>query len=321
MTARFGYMLAVSVCSFVELSSLAWADDASRNSTEPELFLIRVNGRAGFMDATGTVRIAPKYQKAFPFSDGLAAVRFGDKWGFINPKGKWTVPAKFCSVAPFSDGMAAVRETSYSDQWKYIDKSGAVVIGTGFDSADRFHRGIARVGMEKKSTWLLSRIADIGIQCDYHYIDKSGRSVPKPAPSHRGNGDPDEWIPFEKDGLFGFVDAKNSVVIEPRFTHAGFFCDGLARVRSTDQYGFIDKTGRFVIAPEYEYANDFSEGLAGVSFGDRGWGFISRTGEVVIKPQFAWIDGGFKSGIAQVTVNRRTGYINKLGKWVWRPSE
>lgn len=72
-----------------------------------------VGGRFGYMDRSGALTIAPRYESAAPFSEGLAAVRAGDKWGFINRKGALVIPMRFEETAagapgPFRSGLARV---------------------------------------------------------------------------------------------------------------------------------------------------------------------------------------------------------------------
>jgi hypothetical protein len=110
-------------------------------------------------------------------------------------------------------------------------------------------------------------------------------------------------------------------VIEPQFQVASAFSDGLARVSKDRLFGYIDKRGKWVIPTRFEHASEFSEGLAGVPLGEKGWGFIDRTGKVVIPARFGWVYGGFRHGIAEVASDRKLAYINKMGEWVWQPSE
>jgi hypothetical protein len=70
-----------------------------------------LGGRYGYMDRSGALTIAPQYESAAPFSEGLAAVRVGDKWGFINRKGTLVIPPRFENTAagapgPFRSGLA-----------------------------------------------------------------------------------------------------------------------------------------------------------------------------------------------------------------------
>jgi hypothetical protein len=44
------------------------------------LVAVRVNGRVGFMDMAGNIVIEPKYDDAYPFSDGRAPVELKGKW-------------------------------------------------------------------------------------------------------------------------------------------------------------------------------------------------------------------------------------------------
>jgi hypothetical protein len=287
----------------------------------PPLFVVTVKGKQGFINRDGKIAIEPKFEAAYPFSDGLAAVQQQGLWGFIDTTGRMVIEPRFIMVDFFSGGLASVREKRYIDPWGYIDKTGKVVIKPQFDCAERFHNGIARVGFETAKSKVLSRIADVGIECKYKFIDRTGKFVPEPSPAHYATGTPGELIQFTKDGLAGYVNAKGEVVIEPQFLGASAFSDGLACVRKEGLFGYIDTTGKWVIPPRFAYAADFSEGLAGVPLGDKGWGFIDRTGQTVIPAKFTWVYHGFRHGLAEVAFEGKLGYINKQGEWAWKPSK
>ena len=69
-----------------------------------------------------------------------------------------------------------------------------------------------------------------------------------------------------------------------------------------------------------------------VNFGDsenERWGFIDIKGKTIVKPQFGYAEP-FKGELARVTIgqyslgkadDRPIGYINKQGKYVWKPSK
>jgi len=287
----------------------------------PPLFVVTVKGKDGFIDRDGQIVIEPTYEKAYPFTDGLAAVQKQGAWGFIDTKGRVVIEPRFVMVGSFSDGLATFREKWLTDPWGYIDKTGKVVIKPQFDCAEQFRNGVARVGFETFQSKLLSRIADVGIQCDHRFIDRNGKFLPEPSPMHYATGEPGELIPFTKNGLTGYLNVKGKVVIEPKFQVAFAFSDGLARVCKGGQVGYIDNRGEWVIPPRFQYAKDFSEGLAGVRLGEEGWGFVDRDGKVVIPARFGWVYEDFRHGIAGVVVNRKLGYINKKGDWVWQPSD
>jgi hypothetical protein len=131
------------------------------------------------------------------------------------------------------------------------------------------------------------------------------------------------------------------MVIEPRFSSASSFCEGLAKVEDLlpgsrpsrgglfserGFYGYIDKSGRFSIPPAFREAEDFSDGMALVQKGGA-WGFIDRSGALVIKHPKGEKPENFRNGLARVLVGdtdvtrAKIGYIDKTGNYVWKPQQ
>ncbi len=63
-------------------------------------------GKWGYIDRTGAMRIAPAYEYAAEFSEGLAAVTLDGAIGFIDETGKLVMPARFDRASDFRDGRA-----------------------------------------------------------------------------------------------------------------------------------------------------------------------------------------------------------------------
>ena len=77
-----------------------------------------VDGKWGFVDASGNMVIEPQYEQAKSFGNGLAPVRVGDLWGYISSNGEWRIECQFEDCLPFStNGIAAVKEDGV---WNYI---------------------------------------------------------------------------------------------------------------------------------------------------------------------------------------------------------
>ena len=119
---------------------------------------------------------------------------------------------------------------------------------------------------------------------------------------------------------------EGNFVIEPMFDRAFTFRDGLALIRvgsyKTGMYGYIDKKGEIGINPQFYGAHHFSEGLACVKDSKEGkWGYVNTKGEVVIGYLYD-IPADFAGGLAKVRVGNyksgTNGYIDKTGKWVWQ---
>jgi len=141
------------------------------------------------------------------------------------------------------------------------------------------------------------------------------------------------FVPFKRDGKWGYADAKGNTAIPPEFDEARKFSEGLAAVRIGQKWGFIDDTGQTVIAIEFGAVGDFSEGFAAASpkmpfpgVSDT-WGYVNKRGEMVIKPQFKKAFP-FSEGLALVSAGgvaifdsafksfQKMGYIDKSGHWV-----
>ena len=305
-----------------------------------DLFPVAVNGRYGFIDASGAMVIEPRFKDTYGFSDGLAAVQVGYRWGFIDPKGRMVVRPRYAAVSGFSGGLAAVSR-NYR-KFGYIDKIGTMVIKPRFDEAGNFSEGLAWVSRDGDeygfidasgamvveprydSAWDFSEgLAGVMTYDGLVFVDASGTVAIRPS-SEWG----DLWCGFSEGlaaisihGKWGFVDKSGALVTKVRFKSAGSFADGLAPVQgfvkspSRGRWGFVDSSGTMTIEPRFGEASEFSEGLAAVAVKGR-WGYVDTSGDWVIEPQFA-LAGDFSSGLAAVELHGDTLYIDKNGAQVW----
>jgi hypothetical protein len=117
-----------------------------------------VNGKIGFCYYDGSVMIKGKYDLAWNFFEGLAAVKLNGKWGFIDKSGKEIIPIKYDDALNFSEGLAAVK---LNGKWGYVDKEGKKVIPLKYDKVRDFFEGLASVELNHK----------------YGFIDKTGKEV------------------------------------------------------------------------------------------------------------------------------------------------
>ena len=94
--------------------------------------------KMGFFDESATKVIAAKYDFAYPFSEGLAAVCIGcekipsgehsyvsnGKWGFVDKKGKLAIDLIFQEARSFVNKKAKVKQYG---EWIIINKKGVAV--------------------------------------------------------------------------------------------------------------------------------------------------------------------------------------------------
>jgi hypothetical protein len=230
----------------------------------------------GYIDASGKTVIAPAFDEARPFSEGLAAVKGPDgKWGYVDKDGKFAVSPQFAEAGNFSEGLAAVANDQ--GEWGYINPSARAQIPFGFEEAGSFSQGLARV---------------------------------------------------EVGGKFGYLDKAGKLAIQPQFRDARAFSEGLAAVLS-DSWHYVGRDGKPAFSRAFEQAGEFSEGLAPVRSEAKGaFGYINHSGAFELQPQFERAFP-FKNGLALVYfsvrnnpkgVNLRNllyGYIDRTGRKVF----
>lgn len=83
------------------------------------------DGKYGFIDDQGRLRIANRYEAVQPFHSGFAAVRIRDKWGFIDRQEKLVVQPVYDHVASFENGYAIVRQDGFAG---LIDTNGRIIL-------------------------------------------------------------------------------------------------------------------------------------------------------------------------------------------------
>lgn len=252
-----------------------------KKTIEEDLFPTERNGKWGYVDKTGKIKLPFNYSSASYFNAGLAHISFSERsHGFIDKSGKMIIPLDSSYVNNdyyFSDGLCSVQLYTSNqnlrndgmcltclDDWGFIDKQGKVVIPFTYELVGDFSEGLAGVS-------------------DYH----------------------DSW---------GFIDKSNKIVIPINYKSVGSFKEGLASVKRGNKEGFIDKNNQIIIPFEYENTSYFNEGLADVKKNKK-WGFINKSNQVIVPFDYEYVYG-FTEGLAKVKKNDKFFYINKQCKCV-----
>lgn len=288
--------------------------------------------KAGYIDETGRVSIAPRFDSAYDFSEGLAYAEAGGQRGFIDRRGEFVIRLKgevrvslLRGAVGFQGGLAAVTTPRGEG---FIDRAGRVVID-GYAAAARFSEGLAPVAV------------GTGERARYGFINAKGEMViaPRFEPVVKYYIHIDQMAHFSEGrarvrvgDLYGYIDRRGEFVVRPQFIRADDFSEGLACVRLGEKTGYIDRAGRWVVAPRFapHPGGKFREGLAPAAFetahGTK-WGYIDRRGRVVIEPRFDSAGEFDDRGVARVyevrdptsTHESRWGYIVKSGEYRWEP--
>lgn len=111
----------------------------------------------GYADSSGRVVVAPKYDFAWEFREGMSAVKIGGLYGYVNDQGVEVISPTYQFAWMFSDGLSVVRE---GEKFGFIDKQGKMVVPAIYDRADNFHGDRANVLLNGKWSVMIYTAGD-----------------------------------------------------------------------------------------------------------------------------------------------------------------
>lgn len=170
--SRFALVWAIVCCYCplpVDAQNVGWVLKAEYDEiTEfvEGVAAIRKDGKWGYVSDKGTIILAPAYDIAYPFSEGMGVLASGDqtltaivdRTGKLIPvHGNFRIDKRFTA---FSDGLLLV---SKNNQWGYLNKSGLLDIECKFDLAQPFSEGLAAAVLNIKQCYC------------WYYMDTAGK--------------------------------------------------------------------------------------------------------------------------------------------------
>jgi len=95
---------------------------------------IKRDGKFGFIDVLGNLRVANRYEDAQPFHEGLAAIKIKDKWGIIDKQERLVVQPQYDSIMNFRNGKASAKKNGL---WGMLASDGAAIVKYQYDKFER----------------------------------------------------------------------------------------------------------------------------------------------------------------------------------------
>jgi len=71
-------------------------------------------------------------------------------------------------------------------------------------------------------------------------------------------------VPFKQGGLWGYMNHKKEVIIEPKYEEAYPTYSFVGRIKYKGKYGYINNEGEIIIKARYDEASDFRHGISKV---------------------------------------------------------
>ncbi|TQV70630.1 WG repeat-containing protein [Denitrobaculum tricleocarpae] len=242
------------------------------------LAAVLVDGRFGYIDLNGEMVLEPRFDLAGAFEHGLAEVLMGEHTGVINRKGEVVVAPKFARSIPFTEDVVLVREGEWADSRapaKAVLKRDALLSG---------NMGLYRTGEYQEEGWITKP----------HFTFSFF--------AHAGEGYGLIWaqVSNTRGALFGLMRADGSWQVEPAYTMVQRLNAGRAVVRmgpwpSKERYraagtklhlmagyaGAVDENGVLVVPTEYESLSYFHTGGYGLVQRGEQYGFLDRSGRLL----------------------------------------
>jgi len=283
-------LLCGTACSF-------WKDSSDSDNAEINLYPAFVVGNGvckwGLINDEGKFVVKPTYDHI----EWEAGKRFARIYARIaepaeaNKEGAENTDPRVADEAPMSVGL--------------IDRSnGKVILQPKYLFVTDFSEGLATVQVAEDK---------------YMVIDEKGKTVFESKDMVGLFSDGLVWFKTLKDGepLYGYMDKKGKVKIEPIYKETGSFTDGQALVTIEEGiHAVINDKGKNVSNLSFARVGGMSEGMIKFLDNESGkWGYADADGKIVIQSQFDFVDS-FQDGFAIVGLNNKFGLINKKGEFV-----
>ena len=205
--------------------------------------VFQVNGKYGFIDVEGQIKVPPVYDEVCGFGDnGLAAVKTDDRWGYVDTEGEMVIEPSYFSAETFSDNGLALVITQDGEQC-FIDSDGEIVIATGYNAftsnyiVDSFdENGFAHVWLDNMC----------GI------MNEDGVMIADPVFDWAFSLDKDS-IRVCLEGKIGIMDAQGVMCVAPVYDNLWRLNGKFYEISIDDCWGVIDQNGREIVEPSHNY--------------------------------------------------------------------
>lgn len=251
---------------------------------------IRVNGRVGYVDRNGDVRVPFIYDGLGEFHEGLAPFEKDGKLGFIDVDNNVVIPPRFepfvssWHICRFSSGLAPVR---IGGKDGYINAKGDFAIPCEYTECKPFVGDIALViEPERYKRSVISSEGKILSRLNYHHVVEIPYAPDQIKVHVIGDSTEDLAPAFVNRfgelvaGPFGGFEDIREFAAEHSFLAPAVW-------RNPQAVGFLNRNWDLVIPCKFGAAKSFRGGMAPASSHKYEWGFINDSGDWTIQPEYS----------------------------------
>lgn len=237
-----------------------------------------------------------------------------DEYWFINRVGMKVFDKKFSYACQFTNGFAKVTDEKYGwsssyfinskgERVNYLPEGGTIFINGISYCHGQLIDTLGNVIIDNIHEWTgaSQEILKVRRNDKWGFIDRKGNIIIDFQYEQDRRIEFDKILKVNSDSLDALPKAK--------YRNVGFFYEGLASIQKDSLFGFINIKNEIVIEPVFKGVRYFSEGVAGATIDGKKWGFINREGIFIINPQYYYVDA-FENGICGVLLSDWSFFMN-----------
>ena len=235
---------------------MRWYSDVVSEGDSFVVFCDLKNKRGYLNINTGEMVIAPQFDYAWNFSNGLAAVCRNLKIGFVNPAGEEVILCQYPTTNRLIDRLGYAFYNGYctvtnsKSECGLIDTNGVLVVDTIYDCIWNPCKAGVRIVQDEGKYGVMDLTGKIIVPLEYDDVWCDGFRL------------------FAvKNGIMSQLDNAGNVV-QPFCSSYGFesFYNGYFKYHVKDKEGIIDSKGNVLIPAIYHRVNEIDENLFEVQY-------------------------------------------------------
>jgi hypothetical protein len=267
-----------------------------------KFFSVKNYGYSGAVDRYGEEVVHCVYDSLIEFKGEQIAVKFKGQFGIIDLHENWILAPQQNPIRLISDGL-------------FLEEHDSTLFLKDFKQHIIY---FTTNKLQVKNDYLMERLID-GRE---KKIDFAGLVIEQELPVMNESAlflfpETEGLRGIQKNGKFGFVDARGRLHIPNRYEGIAPFSEGLAAVKILSKWGFINASDKIVINPSYTSVTSFDNGIAIVErAGVKG--LINRNGDILLAPRYDNIQPLTKQ-LFSITHKQLKGLVDAKGNVLIEP--
>lgn len=123
-----------------------------------------------FITKSGKIMVEgdDRFEAVNDMSEEFIGVKIDGRWGFVDINGKLRIANQYDNIGPYNEGLAPIKILG---RWGYIDKREDIIVQPAYDTVYSFRGGLCEV-VKKGKYGLINAAGKITLECEYDDLIK-----------------------------------------------------------------------------------------------------------------------------------------------------